>query len=150
MKLIIFLFSILFTVQCQIASSPVTENEVIFGTIAGKSLKLEVANNPIKRAVGLMNRTSLGQDEGMLFVFPKPDFLSFWMKNTMIPLTVGFFSEDLVLFETLDMKPNQTREVYNSAKLSKYALEVNRDWFAKNKVPFESVLILEKKISAIE
>ncbi len=150
MKLIFLLIPLFFTTQCQVASSPVTENEVIFGTIAGKSLKLEVANNPIKRAVGLMNRTSMGQDEGMLFVFPKPDFLSFWMKNTLIPLTVGFLSEDLVLIETHDMKPNQIREVYNSMKLAKYALEVNRDWFSKNKVPLESVLILEKKISAIE
>ncbi len=150
MKLIFLLIPLFFSTQCQVASSPVTENEVIFGTIAGKSLKLEVANNPIKRAVGLMNRTSMGQDEGMLFVFPKPDFLSFWMKNTLIPLTVGFLSEDLVLIETHDMKPNQIREVYNSMKLAKYALEVNRDWFSKNKVPLESVLILEKKISAIE
>lgn len=150
MKKYTLILAFLLLTRCQVASSPVTENEVIFGTIAGKSLKLEVANSPIKRAIGLMNRPSLGQDEGMIFVFPKADFLSFWMKNTLVPLSVGFFSEDLVLLETLDMKPNQTREVYNSARLSKFALEVNKDWFSKNKVPVESVLILEKKISASE
>lgn len=150
MKHYTLILAFLLLTRCQVASSPVTENEVIFGTIAGKSLKLEVANSPIKRAIGLMNRPSLGQDEGMIFVFPKADFLSFWMKNTLIPLSVGFFSDELVLLETMDMKPNQTREVYNSARLSKFALEVNKDWFSKNKVPVESVLILEKKISASE
>ncbi|TGN19194.1 DUF192 domain-containing protein [Leptospira idonii] len=143
---ILFIFGLFY--QCSPTDSAPVQTETIFGSIGDRSLKLEVANNPSTRAVGLMHRTRLGEDEGMLFVFPKEEYLSFWMKNTLIPLTLGYFSEDMRLLETHDMTPNQTKEVYNSMKPAKYALEVNLGWFAKNKIGKDAVLLLEKKISA--
>jgi uncharacterized membrane protein (UPF0127 family) len=72
------------------------------------------------------------------------------MKNTLIPLSIGYFNEDMLLIETYDMKPNQTREVYNSSKPALYALEVNLGWFAKNKIGKDAILTLERKVSAID
>ncbi|WP_210413661.1 DUF192 domain-containing protein [Leptospira ilyithenensis] len=145
---ITFIFILWFVVNCGPTESAPVQTDVIFASIGSRSLKLEVANNPSARAVGLMHRKEIGEDEGMLFVFPKAEYLSFWMKNTMIPLTVGYFGEDFRLLETHDMKPNQTTEVYNSLNPAKYALEVNQGWFAKNKIGKDAILILEKKISA--
>lgn len=145
--LLIFVFS--FT-ACQNAESYPGAPETMFGSVSDRALKLEIANTPSTRAVGLMHRTKLGSEEGMLFVFPRPDYLSFWMKNTLIPLSIGYFNEDMLLIETHDMKPNQTREVYNSSKPALYALEVNLGWFAKNKIGKDAILTLERKVSAID
>ncbi|TGL68680.1 DUF192 domain-containing protein [Leptospira levettii] len=147
----IFLLILLFGLVCKQAESfPSQTNtpEVLFGSVADRVLKLEIANTPSTRATGLMYRTKLGEDEGMLFVFPKPDYLNFWMKNTLIPLSIGYFSEDMRLLESFDMKPNQTDEVYNGTKPAMYALEVNQGWFAKHKIGKDAVLTLERKVFA--
>lgn len=147
----IFLLILLFGLVCKQAESfPSQTNtpEVLFGSVADRVLKLEIANTPSTRATGLMYRTKLGEDEGMLFVFPKPDYLNFWMKNTLIPLSIGYFSEDMRLLESFDMKPNQTDEVYNGTKPAMYALEVNQGWFAKHKIGKDAVLTLEREVSA--
>ncbi|XDD47348.1 DUF192 domain-containing protein [Leptospira sp. WS39.C2] len=146
-----FLLILFWGVYCKQAESfPSQTNtpEIIFGSVADRVLKLEIANTPSTRATGLMYRTKLGEDEGMLFVFPKPDYLNFWMKNTLIPLSIGYFSEDMRLLESFDMKPNQTDEVYNARKPAMYALEVNQGWFAKHKIGKDAVLTLERKVSA--
>ena len=145
---IIFLSIFGILVNCSPTDSAPVQTEMIFGSIAEKAIKLEVANNPSTRAIGLMHRTELGEDQGMLFVFPKSEYLSFWMKNTMIPLSLGYFDANLKLLETHDMKPNQTTEVYNSLHPARYALEVNLGWYEKNKIPVGAVLILDRKISA--
>ncbi|MBM9545462.1 MULTISPECIES: DUF192 domain-containing protein [Leptospira] len=146
----ILLVLLTFSVCKQAESFPSQTNtpEILFGSVADRALKLEIANTPSTRATGLMYRTKLGEDEGMLFVFPRPDFLSFWMKNTLIPLSIGYFSEDMRLLESFDMKPNQTEEVYNARKPAMYALEVNQGWFAKHKIGKDAVLTLERKVSA--
>ncbi|MDF3819297.1 DUF192 domain-containing protein [Leptospira sp. 96542] len=145
-----FVVSVLFCFYCEpVSPNPYTNTpEIIFGSVGERSLKIEIANTPSTRQVGLMHRTKLGADEGMLFVFPTTEYLNFWMKNTNIPLTIGYFSEDMLLKETYDMKPNQTEEVYPSKFPAKYALEVNRGWFAKHKIGKDAVLTLEKKVTA--
>lgn len=103
-------------------------------------LKVEVANTPAKRNLGLMNRTSLPKDQGMLFVFDRPQKLSFWMRNTYIPLSIGYFDENRVLKEIHQMKPqnmlekSQDLRSYPSQCLCQYAIEVNQGWFKKNKI----------------
>lgn len=147
-KSIIVVISLFLSLNCQATESYPIETEFVFGSIADKAIKLEIANNPRTRALGLMNRKELGQDQGMLFVFPKKEYLSFWMKNTLLPLSLGYFDANLSLLETHDMKPNQTEELYNSLQPAKYALEVNLGWFEKNKIPIGATLILERKVSA--
>lgn len=146
--ILLVLFSLSVCKQAESFPSQTNTPEILFGSVADRALKMEIANSPSTRATGLMYRTKLGEDEGMLFVFPRPDYLSFWMKNTLIPLSIGYFSEDMRLLESFDMKPNQTEEVYNARKPAMYALEVNQGWFAKHKIGKDAVLTLERKVSA--
>jgi len=71
-------------------------------------------------------------DEGMLFVFEYPQPLSFWMKNTYLPLDIAFVSTDYRVLNILPMKPMDETPRYTSAGPALYAIETNQRWFAKH------------------
>ncbi len=106
----------------------------------GKSIKVEVAQSFSDRSRGLMHRTELAENSGMLFVFGAPQKLSFWMKNTYIPLSIAYIDQKKVIKEIHQMKAQslmereQTVESYPSQCRCQYALEVNQGWFKKHKV----------------
>lgn len=106
----------------------------------GKKMTVEIAQTPEEKAKGLMYRTSLPKNSGMLFVFPVEQTLSFWMKNTYLPLTIGFFDAQKKLLETQDMHPplgpaaDDQLKHYASAAPALYALEVEQGWFHKNAI----------------
>lgn len=102
-------------------------------TIHGKVLKVEVAESFKDKKTGLQNRKSLDENSGMLFVYQDTCILSFWMKNTLIPLSIGFIAGDGTLLQIEDMEPGNLTPVL-SHKECCYALEVNRGWFLKNQV----------------
>lgn len=110
------------------AGSPQPMLETIELKIAGVSLTVEVAAHSQHRYKGLSYRTSMPEDHGMLFVYQQEQPLLFTMKETLIPLSIAFISEDLVINEILLMKPGAT-ENYPSRYPSKYAIEVNQGWF---------------------
>ena len=142
---IIFLFLIVFFSSTKTSFSQLnSKNEIITIAVDGKPLLVEIADTSSKRQTGLMFRKKLGENEGILFIFPRTDYLSFWMKNTLIPLSLAYFNEDRRLTELHDMIPQQTREVYNSSEKVIYALEVNQGWFKKNNINRFSVLQLPK------
>ena len=95
------------------------------------ALRVEVVSTDADRAKGLMHRTSLGANDGMLFVFDEPAYHSMWMKNTLIPLSVAFIDEAGVILNIADMKP-LTTEAHAAAGFARYALEMNQGWFATN------------------
>lgn len=121
-------------------------NDTIQVRLGKKTILVEIADTKQKRSLGLMYRKKLKPDHGMLFVFPQEDYQTFWMKNTFIPLSIGYFNEDGILLETFEMKPNQTEEVYSSKEKAIYALEMEAGWFSKNKINPGAVLILEKSV----
>ncbi|MDO8456575.1 MAG: DUF192 domain-containing protein [Burkholderiaceae bacterium] len=90
----------------------------------------QLAMNPQERQIGLMNRPSMPNHEGMLFVFDDAGVQCFWMKNTLLPLTAAFVAEDGTIVNLEDMKP-QTLESHCSKKPVRYVLEMNQGWFAK-------------------
>ena len=92
---------------------------------------VELASNPEARRQGLMGRTELGRDQGMLMVFPSPEVLSIWMLNTNIPLDVGFFDAQGKLINTVSMWPDGGKQIHNSLRPSVYALEMNMGWFER-------------------
>lgn len=100
---------------------------------------VEVADTDERRSEGLMHRRSLAKNEGMMFLFSKEQVLSFWMKNTFIPLSIAFFDKNRTLIEIVDMEPSKSvleLEIpqYRSSRPALYALEVNKGWFRENKV----------------
>ena len=90
----------------------------------------ELANTPDQRTIGLMFRKSMGPNEGMLFVFEEASEQCFWMKNTLIPLSIAFIADDGAIVNIEHMAP-QTLDGHCSAKPVRYVLEMNDGWFAK-------------------
>ena len=93
-------------------------------------LTVELAADPDSRARGLMHRTDLEQDAGMLFVFEYSAEWGFWMKNTLLPLTAAFVADDGTIVNLEDMKP-QTTESHCSKEPVRFVLEMNQGWFEK-------------------
>ena len=94
-------------------------------------LQVEIADTPSRREIGLMHRKHLGKNEGMIFKFSHPDCLSFWMKNTHIPLDIAFIRDNGEIFQISQMYPLSTRTT-NAKEACRYALEVNQGWFKEN------------------
>ncbi|HEX6794522.1 MAG TPA: DUF192 domain-containing protein [Casimicrobiaceae bacterium] len=98
-------------------------------TIGKNKLIVEVASTPQTRETGLMNRFSLQQDHGMLFVFEVPQELAFWMKNTYIPLSIAFVDANGRILNIEDMRP-QDESTHWSSGQALYAIEMRQGWFA--------------------
>lgn len=107
-----------------------------------KKLKIEIADTVLKREFGLMDRKSLNANGGMLFKFPYPHYLTFWMKNTYLPLDIAFVDDNGKILQIEEMYPLSTRAI-RSDYMCKIALEVNHEWFKKNHVSVGSYLIGE-------
>ena len=99
-------------------------------------VKVELATTPRKRAEGLMHRAHLAKDEGMLFVFPKETNLSFWMKNTLIPLDILFINKHFVIESIKTMKPCKKAPCKNYLSETQvlYALELNAHFAEKHNI----------------
>ncbi len=96
-------------------------------------VRVEIADDVSERARGLMHRTALAENRGMLFVFPNEERLSFWMKNTLIPLSVAFMDSEGRIVDIQDMKPlDDDPPSYVSAEPARYALEVNQGFFEEH------------------
>jgi uncharacterized membrane protein (UPF0127 family) len=106
--------------------------------VADRKIVVEIADSDEKRSHGLMFVSQLPADQGMLFVFEDERIRSFWMKNTLIPLSIAYINKNMEIIEILDMQPAPlvaTRpKSYSSTKKSMYALEMNIGWFKKNKI----------------
>jgi uncharacterized protein len=96
-------------------------------------IDVEVAETGRQRELGLMNRESLPQDAGMVFVFFEPTTGGFWMKNTLIPLSIAFFDVNGKILKILDMEPctKDPCEVYDPGVTYMGALEVNQGAFER-------------------
>ncbi|MCU0805197.1 MAG: DUF192 domain-containing protein [Burkholderiales bacterium] len=92
-------------------------------------IRAEVANTPESRMKGLMFRKTLGTSDGMLFVFDEPQRQCMWMRNTYVPLSVAFIDANGAILNVEDMEP-LTESSHCAAGAAKYALEMNKGWFA--------------------
>jgi uncharacterized membrane protein (UPF0127 family) len=90
----------------------------------------EVANTEKARQLGLMHRTYLPSDDGMLFIFETSATHCFWMRNTKIPLAIAFIADDGKIVNILEMKA-MTEDNHCPVKPVRFALEMNQGWFAK-------------------
>ncbi len=102
--------------------------ETVSVRLAGEVFTLEVARTPKERETGLMFRKALRESAGMLFVFDRDERLSFWMKNTEIPLSIAYVSSEGEIKEIFDMTPGSLRPIESTFAV-RYALEVPKGTF---------------------
>ncbi len=106
--------------------------------LGGYSLEVELAETEEKRRIGLMGRRRLPEDSGMLFVYEEPRVLTFWMKKTYIPLSIGFFDarQKLINVEEMASAPLFSTDLptYQSLRPAKYALELPAGWFQNHDI----------------
>jgi uncharacterized protein len=110
---------------------------VVIDASGGKKVRVrvEIADDNSERERGLMYRTALGENRGMLFVYPHEQVLTFWMKNTLIPLSIAYIDSKGRITDILDMKPLDDKPPhYVSSQPVQYALEVNQGFFDKRGV----------------
>ena len=117
-------------------------------TVGIAKLTVERAKTPDQQQKGLMFRKHMPSDHGMIFEFGNEEVRNFWMKNTFIPLSIGFFNANKELIDIQDMTPVVSEmqadiPSYQSTGPAKYALEVNLGWFKKNKVKLGNKLNLD-------
>ena len=115
--------------------------------VGDKIITVELAQTDAEQMRGLMFRRVLKENEGMLFIYDDENFRSFWMKNTFVPLSIGFFDGKGRLIDIQDMEPaKSTIQVnwpsYTSTGKAKYALEVNQGWFKKNKIKLGDLIAI--------
>lgn len=100
---------------------------------------MELSVSPEERARGLQFRTCLPKDYGMLFVFSEEQHVTFWMKDTPMPLSIAFVTREGIIAQIDDMKP-LSLSAHTSKTRVQYALEMENGWFKKNSVPVGAVV----------
>lgn len=106
---------------------------------------VEIASTEQEREKGLMGRTTLAEDHGMLFVFGREQPLDFWMKDTLIPLSIAFIDSSGRIVDIQDMQPLD-ETLHRSAEPARYALEVNQGFFSDNGIEVGNKVILPAAI----
>jgi uncharacterized membrane protein (UPF0127 family) len=116
----------------QRAQPKLPSKTIVIVNQAGEDVRLDVelAVTAEEQRKGLMFRKDLKNGCGMLFVYQRDQVLSFWMKNTIIPLSIAFISHDGRIIEIRDMRP-QSLEAIRSSRYARYALEAPQGWFER-------------------
>ncbi|MDR0527085.1 MAG: DUF192 domain-containing protein [Spirochaetaceae bacterium] len=105
--------------------------DLVLTSKAGQiTINAELARSESEKTAGLMFRKKLADGEGMLFIWDSDRILSFWMKNTKIPLSIAYIDREGIIREIHDLRPGQLNSVQSSISL-RYALEVPQGWFER-------------------
>ncbi|MCX6356903.1 MAG: DUF192 domain-containing protein [Candidatus Aureabacteria bacterium] len=102
--------------------------------VGDRVVSVELARRPGEQDRGLMFRKRLREDEGMLFIYDSPRVMSFWMKNTRIPLSIAFVDAGGKIVHIEDMHPYDSETRHVCPVPAQYALEMNQGWFQRNGV----------------
>lgn len=132
------------------AEAPKPANEYFPIAVGDRMLRLQIAVSPQEMMRGLMERKSLKSDEGMLFVYAKPQVMSFWMRNTPLPLDIGFFDASGQLREYYPLYPFDETQVKSRSEKLQFAVEVNQGWFRENRVARGAMLDLKAVQAALK
>ncbi len=142
----IILLLVLFpTFQGCVNHSPISNKSTYEIKINEKTSYAEVAFTKKGRTIGLMFRDALDKDHGMLFIYPQEQRLSFWMKNTKIPLSIAFINSKEIITQIEFMTPYSLVS-HTSKEKVKYALEMEQGWFEKNGIKAGSKVGLSPEI----
>jgi len=116
----------------QSAPAPQTNLPKATLTLGSESLTAQIAADDASRERGLMSRTNLAENEAMLFVFPSPRSVTFWMKDTPTPLSIAYVGPSGRIFEIHDMKPFDETLIPSASGAVVYAIETPQGWFTKH------------------
>ena len=105
--------------------------------IGDKEYNVEVARTEEEKIKGLQEKESLGEDEGMLFIYDEPQELAFWMKNTHIPLDLAYLNKDKIVISTHTMKPLDLTSI-PSPSPAMYVIEMKQGAFEKYEIKIGS------------
>ena len=103
-------------------------------------MDVELAETPQQVAKGLRFRETLPEDAGMLFIFAKPQRLSFWMKDASIPLSIAYIQPDGKIVQIRSMKPYDMTPVPSLSDAVSYALLVNQGWFERHGISAGTII----------
>ena len=126
-----YLFRVLILLSLVILTSCDLFSEKVIINLAGKNVTLEIAITEEVRAKGLSNRPYLGEDKGMIFIFPKPDQVCFWMKDTYVALDAIFINRGGRIVQIDQMQPTSTKR-HCSRTAVRYVIELNQGWSRLN------------------
>ena len=114
------------------SSAPAPPPKLYPITMKGITLQVEAARTPEEHTVGLMYRKSLPENQGMLFIFERPQAdIGFWMKNTYVPLSIAYIDPNRHITQIEDMQPLD-ENTHPAFAVTQYVLEVNQGWFERN------------------
>ncbi|MDQ1281469.1 MAG: uncharacterized protein QG670_2734 [Thermoproteota archaeon] len=140
---LIIVFLVVFAMWVRVVTSDGTQNPLPQAKVEFKNstssilnITCEIASTPSQQERGLMNRTDLPDDRGMLFVFAAPEKATFWMKNTLIPLDIIFINDSKVVLNIAEAKietgvPDSMLTRYYSDGLTKWVVEINEGLSSK-------------------
>lgn len=115
--------------------------KLLLGT---QEITAEQALSKTQIEIGMMFRKEMGEQEGMLFVFPGPYRASFWMRNTLLPLTCAYVDPEGVILEIRDMKPLDESPIQAASDRVQYVLEMNQGWFGRHNITTNMVIRTER------
>ncbi len=137
----------------QAAASPADPNEIHHAQpklptmmlwLGAEQLKTELALTQKQEMTGMMFRTNMAENEAMLFVFPEPQQVAFWMKNTLLPLSAAYIDPDGVIQEIHKLKPLDTNSVVAASDQIQFVLETKQGWFKRHNVGIGAVVRTER------
>jgi len=120
------------------------DRQIIVIESQGRSIAIdaEMARTQAQQQQGLMHRRQLPDGQGMLFIYETDQMMSFWMMNTLIPLSIAFIAQDGRILEIYDMEP-ESLELVRSSRSARYALEVPQGWFERAGITIGDYLLTE-------
>jgi len=118
--------------------------------IGDRLVAMQIAALPAELQQGLMFRQTMGSDEGMLFVFTTPQQMGFWMRNTILPLDIGYIDSTGKLKEIYPMYPLDEKPVASRSHAIQYCLEMNQGWYARHGVKAGAALDLKAVAAALQ
>ena len=142
MKGIILVITLFFVLNCAQVKKPIPKKIV---KIKDSIVNVELAQTPSRRQTGLMFRTNMLTNQGMLFIFDKPEIPSFYMKDTLIPLDILFINSKGKVVSIQSMAPLNETNLYSPDEPIIWALEVNLGWAKKHKIQIGDKVYLRSK-----
>jgi uncharacterized membrane protein (UPF0127 family) len=130
--------------------TPKTVDDRFAIKVGERTVSMQIAALPDEVQKGLMFRKTMGEDEGMLFVFATPQPMGFWMRNTTLPLDIGYFDATGELKEIYPMYPLDERTVPSRSRSIQFCLEMNQGWYARSGVKPGAMLDLTAVAAALK